>query len=81
VYGVAYSREAREQAVSLPPDGRHALADAVEQLRADPWQGLPYRPDYPPEYRMLAFGGWGVVVYVIGERITTVTLLELTWAG
>jgi hypothetical protein len=30
---------------------------------------------------MLAFGGWGVVVYVISERTTTVTLLELTWAG
>jgi hypothetical protein len=28
---------------------RAALADAVEQLRNDPWQGTPYRPGDPPE--------------------------------
>jgi hypothetical protein len=36
-----------------------ALADAVEQLQGDPWQGAPYRPGYPPAYRIVQFGGWG----------------------
>jgi plasmid stabilization system protein ParE len=81
VYRVAYSPQADRQATQLPSAGRVALAEAVEQLAADPWQGAPYRPGYPPEYRLLPFGGWGIVVYVVAERAGTVTLLELTWAG
>jgi mRNA-degrading endonuclease RelE of RelBE toxin-antitoxin system len=81
VYRVEFSPQARQHAAQLPPAARVALADAVEQLQGDPWQGAPYRPGYPPEYRLLQFGGWGIVVYVIGQRATTVTLLELTWAG
>jgi hypothetical protein len=81
VYRVEYSPQAQDQAAQLPPAARAALADAVEQLAVDPWQGAPYRPGYPPEYRLLPFGGWGIAVYVIGQRAGTVTLLELTWAG
>jgi mRNA-degrading endonuclease RelE of RelBE toxin-antitoxin system len=81
VYQVELSREAQEQANQLPPDGRRALADMIEQLQRDPWQGAPYRPGYPPEYRMLRFGEWGMAVYVIRERALTVTLLDLLWAG
>jgi hypothetical protein len=33
------------------------------------------------EYRILAFGGWGTVVYVIGERTAAVLILDLLWAG
>jgi hypothetical protein len=53
VYEVASSREARQQADQHPPVARRALADAVERLRADPWQGAPYLPGYPSAYRML----------------------------
>jgi len=81
VYRVEFSPLARQHAAQLPQDARAALADAVEQLATDPWQGAPYRPGYPPEYRLLPFGGWGIVVYVIAERAGTATLLELTWAG
>jgi len=80
-YRVEFSSEAQAVAVSLPPEAGRALADAVAQLAAGPWQGALYRPGYPPEYRMLAFGGWGTVVYVIGERATTVLILDLLWAG
>jgi hypothetical protein len=65
----------------LPLAARRPLDEAVQQLRSDPWQGAPYRPGYPPEYRLLPFGGWGIVAYVIAERAATVILLELTWAG
>jgi hypothetical protein len=30
---------------------------------------------------MLWFGEWGVLVYVIIERVVTVTVLETVWAG
>jgi hypothetical protein len=80
VYRVEFSPQARQQVAQLPPTALAALANTVEQLAVDPWQGASYRPRYPPEYRLLPFGGWGIVVYVIAERGATVTLLELTWA-
>jgi hypothetical protein len=80
-YRVEFSLEAQAVTASLPPEGRSVLADAVAQLAADPWQGERYRPGYPPEYRMLAFGGWGTVMYVIGERTAAVLILDLLWAG
>jgi hypothetical protein len=80
-YRVEFGPEAQAVAASLPPESRSALADAVAQLAGDPWQGTPYRPGYPPEYRMLAFGGWGAIVYVIGERTAAVLILDLLWAG
>jgi len=80
VYQAAYSREARDQAGSLPPDARGALAGALEELRRDPWQGRPY-VGHPREFRIWPFGTWGMVVYVILEQRLTVLLLEITWAG
>jgi len=59
---VRFSRRAQQQAAHLSQTTRAAFADAVGQLRDDPWQGMPYRPGYPPEYRTLAFGEWGIVV-------------------
>jgi plasmid stabilization system protein ParE len=76
VYRVTYSSQAEAHADQLPPAARAALAEAIEQLAVEPWQGAPYRPGYPPEYRLLPFGGWGIVAYVIGERAATVTLLD-----
>jgi hypothetical protein len=46
-----------------------------------PLAGHTHRPGYPPEYRMLAFDQWGIVVDVIGEAPPKVMVLELTWAG
>jgi hypothetical protein len=80
-YRVEFSPEAAAVASTLPPEGRRALAEAAERLAADPWQGVPYRPGYPPEYRLLPFGGWGTVVYVISERAATVLILDLLWAA
>jgi hypothetical protein len=81
VYRVEFSRQAQAAANDLPAAGKRALADAVGRLRTDPWEGDPYRRGYPPEYRMLEFGEWGVLVYVIVERVVTVTVLEVVWAG
>jgi hypothetical protein len=80
VYQVEYGRGARVQAKSLPPVGRQALADAIEELSGDPWSGQ-WLPSYPPEFRTRSFGDWGLVVYLIRERQATVVLLDLIWAG
>jgi hypothetical protein len=80
VYQVEYGREARAQANSLPPAGQQALAAAIEQLGRDPWAAQRL-PSYPPEFRTLPFGDWGLVVYLIRERQATVVLLDLIWAG
>ena len=81
MWQVAYTAEARTQRSTLPPDAARALDAAVEQLVGDPWQGRAYRAGYPPEYRMLTFGAWGLVVYLVREQHGTVVLLEITWAG
>lgn len=81
MWQVEYTAEARAQRSTLPPDAAHALDAAVEQLQGDPWQGRAYRAGYPPEYRVLLFGGWGLVVYLVREQRSTVVMLEVTWAG
>jgi plasmid stabilization system protein ParE len=81
VWQVAYTADARAQRLTLPPNAARALDAAVEQLQDDPWQGRAYRAGYPPEYRLLPFGGWGLVVYLIREPRGAVVLLEVTWAG
>ena len=61
--------------------GRRALDEVIERLRRDPTQGSRYRAGYPPEYRMVPFGAWGLVVYLIHERRRAIVLLDITWAG
>lgn len=81
MWQVEFTAEARAQRSTLPLEAARALDAAVEQLRDDAWQGRAYRAGYPPEYRMLPFGGWGLVVYLIREQLGAVVLLEVTWAG
>jgi hypothetical protein len=81
VWQVAYTAEARAQRSTLPLEAAQALDATVEQLHADPWQGRAYQAEYPPEYRLLPFGGWGLVVYLVREQHRTIVLLEVTWAG
>jgi hypothetical protein len=80
VYRVEYSRQARAQVDGLRPAARRALAEAVEQLGRDPWQGHR-APGYPPEFHTWAFGEWGLAFYLILERRGTVLLLDVIWAG
>jgi hypothetical protein len=80
VYRVTYSRQARAQAANLPPAGKRALAEAVEQLGRDPLVGQR-ASGYPPEFRTWAFGEWGLAFCLVRERQGTVVLLDLVWAG
>jgi len=78
VHPIEYGWAARALADSLPPAGKRALAEAVAQLRRDPWQGHGV-PGYPPEFHTWSFGEWGLVVYLIHER--RVIVLDIIWAG
>jgi hypothetical protein len=80
VYRVTYGEQARAQAANLPPAGRLALAEVVEQLARDPSLGQR-APGYLPEFRTWAFGEWGLAFYLVRERLGTVVLLDLIWAG
>ncbi len=81
MWEIEATAEAQAQRSTMPSDAARALDAAVEQLRSDPWQGRAYRAGYPPEYRMLPFGGWGLIVFLVREQYGTVVLLEVTWAG
>jgi len=50
-------------------------------LGGDPWSGERYQHGHSDEWRSLAFGTWGVVVYLIHESRRAVLLLDVTWAG
>jgi hypothetical protein len=76
VYRVTYSRQARVQAASMPPAGKRALAEAVEQLGRDPAVGQR-APGYPGEFGTWAFGEWGLAFYLVRERLGMVVLLDL----
>ena len=81
MYEVVLSARARAQTESLPEDGKRALDEAVEVLGGDPWSGEHYQHGHSDEWRSLAFGTWGVVVYLIHESRRAVLLLDVTWAG
>ncbi|HEV8651583.1 MAG TPA: hypothetical protein VG276_19860 [Actinomycetes bacterium] len=81
MWEVEYTQEARAQRATLPAVGRGALDEVVVRLGRDPAQGPRYRAGYPAEYRMLPFGEWGLVVYLVHERRRVVVLLDIVWAG
>ena len=63
---------------SGPPANRRCRRDRAARPRP---LGGPSAPELPAEFRTLAFGDWGLVVYLIRERQATVVLLDLIWAG
>jgi len=80
VYGVEYAPGIERQIEQLPSEAKRACRAAVEALRADPWRGQQYR-GHPREFRTWTFEPWGLIVYVIGERVARVLVVQVTWAG
>jgi hypothetical protein len=80
VYEVEYAPGVEGDVAGLPAEARWACRAAIEALRAEPWRGEQYR-DHPREFRTWAFERWGLIVYLIRERIGRVVVLQVTWAG
>jgi hypothetical protein len=36
---------------------------------------------HPREFRTWPFGQWGLIVYLVRERVVRVVVLQVTWAG
>lgn len=78
-YTVRLVTHAAQQRDSLPPAGRAALDDRLHELEQDPRHGAEYKAS--DDRWSTSFGRWGVVLYLISDRIVTVTVLRITWAG
>lgn len=82
MYDVDTDDEAQQQVDALPADGLAAYAELRVVLETAPWSGRPYQPDNPDgALRMHAFGGYGVVVYLILDNQRRVDVLSVTWIG
>jgi hypothetical protein len=79
-YEVVFAAQVEQQIATLPQQARLALAGTLEQLSGDPQAGMRYHPRHPPEMLTAAFGGGGVLVYVISERHQRVIIIHVTWA-
>jgi hypothetical protein len=81
-YSLDIDPPAQDAIAALPHEAAVALAEAFAVLRLIPWNGKPYndsKPDGP--MRTLAFGGLGVITYLILEDRQRVDVLVIVWAG
>ena len=84
MYEVITPDEVREHVEALPRDVVAASLQAFEVMELVPWNGDPYRADYPDRpMRTLRFGsgGLGLVTYLILERDQIVEIISVVWAG
>ena len=67
---------------ALPAGALEAFAEARILLEIAPWSGRALHSDNPDgAVRLLPFGGFGAVVYLILERDREVHLLIVEWLG
>lgn len=78
-YTVRFVTYAAEQRDSLPPAGRRALDHRVRELEEDPRRDAEYKAS--DDTWSTSFGEWGAMLYLISDRIITVTVLRITWVG
>lgn len=82
MYTVQTDEQAQEQIAALPPEALPAYAEARTLLEVDPWAGDPYHrqnPDAP--LHTVAFGGAGMVTYLILDDQRRVDVLRVFWVG
>lgn len=80
-YEVVYAGPVRDEIETLPAVAKRALREVLVAVAADPWAQLLYHPRHPEEMRTVAYGDWGVLVYVISEKSRRVIVAHVTWAG
>jgi hypothetical protein len=78
-YTVRLITYAAQQRDSLPPAGRAALDRRLHEFEQDPRQGAEYKAS--DDRWSTSFDRWGVILYPISDKIVTVTVLRITWAG
>jgi hypothetical protein len=83
-YKIEVYPEAGMQVKAMPRWARVAYPEAISVLELVPWNGLPYREDYPDgPMRQLIFGpsSEGLLTYLILEGQHRVDVLRVQWLG
>ncbi len=76
-YHVRYVSHADEQRSQLPRSSRTAFDATVENLVRDPHVVGDY--DEREGSYTTAFGGMGLILYVVSDEIVTVTIIRVIW--
>ena len=82
MYTVEWENPAGEQAAALPAEALVPYAELLTLLAIAPWSGESGMPANPDANILIhAFGGHGLVSYLILEDQRRVVVLSVTWAG
>lgn len=80
-YGVRYVTVAAQQRANLPPDVRRAYDEAENRIAEDPCGYGKLNKDTGAWFAAFGNHSEGLVDYVIGDNIITVTVIRIAWAG
>lgn len=80
-YGIRYVTFAAEQRDALPSAARRAYDIVINTIAEDPRGHGRRNSDTGSWYAEFGDRHEGVVNYVIGDNIITVTVIRITWAG
>lgn len=82
MYQIRTHEPAREAIAALPDAAALGYAEILGVMKLVPWSGPAFRADDPDgNIRTLAFGGGGLVTYLILDSEREVHVLEVQWAG
>jgi hypothetical protein len=82
VYRLFVDAEADEQIDALPYEALLPLAEVFDILTIAPWNGDPINDENPAgPLRVWAFGGAGLVSYLILEDQQRVHVVRVVWVG
>lgn len=81
-YEIRYSVGTDQAVAALPRPARNALNAALRDLAADPMQaGRAYDARWPPEFRLVPFGGSGILTCIVLQQRHQVIIDDVIWTG
>ncbi|GIH73525.1 hypothetical protein [Sphaerimonospora thailandensis] len=82
MYTVDFDPIAQQQADALPTEAINPFLELRATLEIDPWSGEPLNPDNPKANILTqAFGGLGLIVYLVLDEHRLVHILRIDWLG
>jgi hypothetical protein len=79
---IRYSAGVAQAAAALPRPARNALNAALRDLAVDPMQaGRAYDARWPPEFRLVPFGGSGILTCIVLQQRRQVIIEQVVWVG
>jgi hypothetical protein len=79
-YRVDLHVAALSQMKGLPEEALDALIGRTVDLVEKPWDARVLYKD-EPDFRMTAFGDFGVLYFKVDEAAELITIFNVTWAG